>query len=459
MCARPTLRTRGSSVPRSPLESPSCEKPWQRMCGPPVSYRRWRPSTTRSPPCRSSTGTTPPYGRPSPPHAAGAPAAVAHPRQLPSGLARRRGATNWRVDPVAGGATRAFGDIGVHWCDLAEFVTGQRITRVNAAFARAVPARPAADGGPRPVATEDGAVVLLETDAGAVGSVVVSQASAGYKNALSFSFDGPDASYAFRQETPESLWIGGRDGNQVLTRDPGRPGHPSAAPPPCRPDTPRATTSASPTSSPTPTRRSGRTGAGSPGLRRRGPRGDDHPGRRRLGARRRLGRRHPGGTGRIGRPWGKRRAPRAGGGAPRRAPAWAPEARGVHPCWCSPAHHRSGHHVHRPAAALRDGRGVGTVPLIAPAAEHRGSRGTGRGHPGTREARASRQTPCRPASWPVGAAVRAPGTARRHPRRRVRAPRRPHADSGGADPALSSPRARPPRGFRAPATGRASRAA
>jgi predicted dehydrogenase len=135
-------------------------------------------------------------------------------------------ATNWRVDPADGGATRAFGDIGVHWCDLAEFVTGQRITRVNAAFARAVPARPAADGTPQPVATEDGAVVALETDTGAVGSVVVSQASAGYKNALSFSFDGPDASYAFRQETPDSLWIGGRDSHQVLVRDPSRPGAP-----------------------------------------------------------------------------------------------------------------------------------------------------------------------------------------------------------------------------------------
>ncbi|WP_089104312.1 Gfo/Idh/MocA family protein [Streptomyces hyaluromycini] len=136
-------------------------------------------------------------------------------------------ATNWRVDPADGGATRAFGDIGVHWCDLAEFVTGQRITRVNASFARAVPARPSADGTPRPVETEDGAVVLLETDAGAIGSVVVSQVSAGYKNALSFSFDGPDASYAFRQETPESLWIGGRDANEVLLRDPNRPGAPT----------------------------------------------------------------------------------------------------------------------------------------------------------------------------------------------------------------------------------------
>lgn len=127
-------------------------------------------------------------------------------------------ATNWRVDPARGGATRAFGDIGVHWCDLAEFVTGQRITRVQARFgqsARSVP-----------VSTEDGAVVMFETDAGALGSVVVSQATAGRKNALSFSFDGPDATYAFCQETPEALWVGGRDVNQVVLRDPARPDAP-----------------------------------------------------------------------------------------------------------------------------------------------------------------------------------------------------------------------------------------
>ena len=28
-----------------------------------------------------------------------------------------------------GGASRAFADIGSHWCDLVEFVTGHRITR------------------------------------------------------------------------------------------------------------------------------------------------------------------------------------------------------------------------------------------------------------------------------------------------------------------------------------------
>ena len=41
-------------------------------------------------------------------------------------------ATSWRVDPKAGGPSRAFGDIGSHWCDLAEWVTGDRIAELVA---------------------------------------------------------------------------------------------------------------------------------------------------------------------------------------------------------------------------------------------------------------------------------------------------------------------------------------
>ena len=39
---------------------------------------------------------------------------------------------NWRVEKDLGGASRAFADIGSHWCDLAEFVSGHRITRLCA---------------------------------------------------------------------------------------------------------------------------------------------------------------------------------------------------------------------------------------------------------------------------------------------------------------------------------------
>ena len=120
-------------------------------------------------------------------------------------------ATNWRVDPALGGASRAFGDIGVHWCDLMEFTTGHRIVRLAARTGTAYPGRNA---------TEDGAVVLFETDRGASGSVVVSQVSPGRKNRLWFSFDGREASYSFDQEQPDSLWVGGTAANQVVRRGP-----------------------------------------------------------------------------------------------------------------------------------------------------------------------------------------------------------------------------------------------
>jgi predicted dehydrogenase len=128
-------------------------------------------------------------------------------------------ATNWRVDPGRGGASRAFADIGVHWCDLMEFVTGHRITSLVASTARAHDAR--GDDGQQ-VLTEDGACVLFRTDRGASGSVLVSQASPGRKNGLSFSFDGTEASYAFHQERPETLWVGGVAETTIVHRDPDR---------------------------------------------------------------------------------------------------------------------------------------------------------------------------------------------------------------------------------------------
>ncbi len=127
-------------------------------------------------------------------------------------------ATNWRIDPGQGGGSRAFGDIGVHWCDLMEFTTGHRITRLVARMSFAFGKRPGEDG--MAARTEDGATVLFDTDRGASGSVVVSQASPGRKNRLWFSFDGTSASYVFDQELPDSLWVGGRRENRVIARGP-----------------------------------------------------------------------------------------------------------------------------------------------------------------------------------------------------------------------------------------------
>ena len=123
--------------------------------------------------------------------------------------------TNWRVDPAKGGVSRAFADIGVHWCDLMEFVTGHRIVRIAANLTTSYLNR-GESGLSLSVGTEDVATVLFETDQSAVGSLTVSQISRGRKNRLWFSFDGTEGSYQFNQETPNELWIGGTDESRTI---------------------------------------------------------------------------------------------------------------------------------------------------------------------------------------------------------------------------------------------------
>jgi predicted dehydrogenase len=139
---------------------------------------------------------------------------------------------SWRVDPQLGGASRAFADIGSHWCDLAEFVTGERIAAVCAQVATVVPERASrgsarafeasADGngnGRRAVTTEDLATVMFRTAAGVLGSVLVSQVSPGRKNHLHLEVAGEQASVRFEQERPETLWVGRRERTEELWRD------------------------------------------------------------------------------------------------------------------------------------------------------------------------------------------------------------------------------------------------
>lgn len=125
---------------------------------------------------------------------------------------------NWRVDPHLGGPTRAFGDIGSHFCDLLEFVLGDRIAAVSAQTTTTLPRRGPGEGAP--VATEDLVVMQFRTEAGVVGTGVVSQVSAGRKNRLHLEVSGSEHSLAFDQEQPELLWKGGRDRNEVLMRAP-----------------------------------------------------------------------------------------------------------------------------------------------------------------------------------------------------------------------------------------------
>lgn len=141
---------------------------------------------------------------------------------------------NWRLEKE-GGASRAVADIGSHWCDLAGYLTGARLSEVLAEYTTVFPTRlkPAAareafasaSGEEKydeySVDTEDFASVLLRFDNGARGVFSVSQVSAGRKNGLEVGIDGRQAALAWKQERPNELWIGRRnEPNGTMLKDP-----------------------------------------------------------------------------------------------------------------------------------------------------------------------------------------------------------------------------------------------
>jgi predicted dehydrogenase len=142
---------------------------------------------------------------------------------------------NWRLEPAAG-RSRAVADIGSHWFNTAEYVSGDRITAVCADFATFLPVRqrPAVaavafaestgERVPVEIGSEDAATVLVRFASGARGAMVLSQVSPGHRNAFTLELAGSDASLAWAQEVPERLWIGTRDDERTMVR-------PLAAPP------------------------------------------------------------------------------------------------------------------------------------------------------------------------------------------------------------------------------------
>jgi predicted dehydrogenase len=141
---------------------------------------------------------------------------------------------NWRLEPEKGGALRAVSDIGSHWLDLLQFVTGMRVEALLADLATTIPVRrrPAravetfsaagdVERDDAEMETEDLANILLRFEGDTRGSLVVSQVSAGRKNSLRFEVDGSGGALAWDSERPEELWLGHRGKpNEVLLRDP-----------------------------------------------------------------------------------------------------------------------------------------------------------------------------------------------------------------------------------------------
>lgn len=142
---------------------------------------------------------------------------------------------SWRLEPEKGGASSAFADIGSHWCDLAQHITGQRIVSILADFSTCIPTRYRPDasrhafeasadgrGDAFRVTSEDLATILVRFDGGAKGVVTIGQVCAGHKNDLWIEVNGSSASFRWRQERQNELWIGRRDdANSLAAKDPG----------------------------------------------------------------------------------------------------------------------------------------------------------------------------------------------------------------------------------------------
>jgi predicted dehydrogenase len=143
---------------------------------------------------------------------------------------------NWRLEPELSGESRAFSDIGSHWLDLVEFVTGLKVTEVLADFetfhkTRKKPKRAIEtysgmalkpeDYDEVPIKTEDYATVLFHLENGARACCNITQVFAGRKNQMVVAIAGSKSSLYWDSELSNEVWIGKRDAaNGQLVKDP-----------------------------------------------------------------------------------------------------------------------------------------------------------------------------------------------------------------------------------------------
>ena len=141
---------------------------------------------------------------------------------------------NWRLESKLGGELRAVSDIGTHWLDLIQWITGEKVEELCADLATVVPVRHKPRGHVEsfssaknvatdeiPIETDDYASVLVHLEHGIHGVFTVSQVSPGRKCALNFEINGSEGSLSWNAEDPNTLWIGRRnEPNGKLIKDP-----------------------------------------------------------------------------------------------------------------------------------------------------------------------------------------------------------------------------------------------
>lgn len=131
---------------------------------------------------------------------------------------------SWRLEKKYAGGSNTVADIGCHWFDLAQFVSGAKISEVMADLHTFVPVRKRPKGTVLTFAKddkmeyddikielEDYASILLHFDNGARGVTTVSELCAGRKCALDVQLYGSKSALSWSHEDPAVLWQGRRD--------------------------------------------------------------------------------------------------------------------------------------------------------------------------------------------------------------------------------------------------------
>ena len=103
----------------------------------------------------------------------------------------------WRTDPSKSGKSGCMGDIGTHAAHLAEYISGLKITQLNASLNTVVEGR---------MLDDDGAILLRFED-NATGVLTASQVAAGEENALKIRVYGENGSLEWAQQEPNTLTL------------------------------------------------------------------------------------------------------------------------------------------------------------------------------------------------------------------------------------------------------------
>ncbi|MGF1638230.1 MAG: Gfo/Idh/MocA family protein [Cyclobacteriaceae bacterium] len=104
---------------------------------------------------------------------------------------------SWRTDPKKSGKAGAIGDIGTHAENLAEYITGLKITELCADVTTFVPGR----------LLDDDGNILIRFDNGAKGVLHCSQVSAGEENALKIRVYGELGGLEWSQMEPNTMYV------------------------------------------------------------------------------------------------------------------------------------------------------------------------------------------------------------------------------------------------------------